>query len=150
MTTPTTPPLTQTTFRVVMGDTDAAGVIYFAAPLHWAERMFTEYLAEIGEGTSAMLRDGRGFPLVHMDVDYFTPFRLDDRVVARLWIDARTTKSFTWLIEFSPPEGPTAIRVRLTQVHIDTIKWKSIPLTPALASLPVNGYEADASSEEQS
>ena len=33
---------------VTMADVDAAGIIYFASPLRWAEKLFTTWAHEMG------------------------------------------------------------------------------------------------------
>ena len=63
-------PLRTERFRVPMGDTDAAQIIYFGAPPRWAERLFTSYLADIGLPTSALLASGHGLPAVDLQVMY--------------------------------------------------------------------------------
>ena len=75
-----TPPLHVDRFRVPMADTDAAQIIYFGAPVRWAERLVTGYLADIGQPTSAMLASGHGMPAVDLHVTYRRPLRLDDQV----------------------------------------------------------------------
>jgi acyl-CoA thioesterase FadM len=53
-------PLVCTSFRVVMADTDAARVIFFGAPVLWAERLVTTWLADVGCGTQDSLTRGFG------------------------------------------------------------------------------------------
>lgn len=120
-----------------MGDTDAARVIYFGAPIRWAECLVTSWLADIGCPTSQALRDGYGLPAVHCELDYGSPLRLDDRVQATLWIDHRSERSVTFRSEFAH-EGETkpAVVVRVTQVQAatDGEQLRAVALLPRLAA----------------
>lgn len=65
--------------RVYYEDTDAAGVVYYANYLRFAERARTEMLRILGI-ESARLGAGRGlsFAVSRCHVDYLKPARLDD------------------------------------------------------------------------
>ena len=67
--------------RVYYEDTDAAGVVYHAGYLRFAERARTEMLRLAGI-TIARLRDDHGLVFAVRDcaVDYLAPARLDDLV----------------------------------------------------------------------
>lgn len=69
---------------VAMQDTDAAGVIYFAAPLTWHESALMGWLRSIGHPISQSLASGYAFPCVHVEADYALPLRVDDPIVIRL------------------------------------------------------------------
>jgi len=130
-------PLARTSFRVAMADTDAARVIYFGAPIRWAERLVTTWLADIGCPTSQALLDGYGLPAVHCELEYASPLRLDDCVHATLWIDHRSQRSVTFRAEFAH-EGETkpAVVVRVTQVQAatDGERLRAVALLPRLAA----------------
>jgi acyl-CoA thioester hydrolase len=65
--------------RVYYEDTDAAGLVYYANYLKFAERARTEMLREQGADHAAMLRStGLGFVVRRCEVDYLRPARLDD------------------------------------------------------------------------
>ena len=66
--------------RIYYEDTDAAGVVYYANYLKYAERARTEYLRDIGVFQSSMLEDGLGFVVRKCEVEYFSPARLDDEI----------------------------------------------------------------------
>lgn len=132
-----TKPLRTHSFGVTMGDTDAAGIIYFGAPVGWAERMITEWLAESGWPLSEQLGSGWGMPAVHLEVDYSRPLRLDDRIVGTLRSHARSAHSVTWRCQFSTEEeGPVAVEVRLTQasVRLQAGGTTLVDLPPGLAA----------------
>lgn len=70
--------------RVYYEDTDAAGVVYYANYLKFAERARTEWLRALGIEQDAMLREqGLGFVVARAEIRYHRPARLDDMV----WVE---------------------------------------------------------------
>jgi acyl-CoA thioester hydrolase len=70
--------------RVYYEDTDAAGIVYYANYLKFAERARTEMLRELGIGHRAMLEaQGVAFAVRRCNVDYMAPARLDDMLEVR-------------------------------------------------------------------
>ncbi|HEX2115007.1 MAG TPA: tol-pal system-associated acyl-CoA thioesterase [Alphaproteobacteria bacterium] len=70
--------------RVYYEDTDAAGIVYYANYLKFAERARTEMLRTIGIGQRE-LRDQKGvaFAVRRCNVDYMAPAKLDDVLEVR-------------------------------------------------------------------
>lgn len=70
--------------RVYYEDTDAAGIVYYANYLKFAERARTEMLRAAGLGQQAM-REAKGvaFAVRRCNVDYMAPARLDDMLEVR-------------------------------------------------------------------
>jgi acyl-CoA thioester hydrolase len=67
--------------RVYYEDTDAAGIVYYANYLKFAERARTEWLREKGVGQRALSEDeGVAFAVRRVSVEYLSPARLDDRL----------------------------------------------------------------------
>ena len=67
--------------RVYYEDTDAAGMVYHANYLRYAERARTEMLRLAGIDHSTLLRDaGIVFTVRNCDIDYTAPARLDDDI----------------------------------------------------------------------
>lgn len=130
-------PLLRRRFRVAVGDTDAAQVIYFAAPTRWAERLSSEWLADAGFPTSKMLIAGFGLPAVRCELTYHSPLRLDDELDATLWLDRLSTRSLTFRSDFALVGAPEpAVRMRLTQVYVRTSRaaLESLPLPEGLVA----------------
>ncbi len=127
-------PLRTDRFRVPMGDTDAAQVIYFGAPPRWAERLFTSYMADSGLPTSAVLASGGGFPAVELRVSYRRPLRLDDEVRGALRVHRRSARSITWQCDFFPGgeftgnEPEVAVQVLITQVSVRMTNGQPLPV----------------------
>lgn len=70
--------------RVYYEDTDAAGVVYYANYLRYAERARSELLREMGTDNSTLLRQhGITFVVKDCAVSYHEPARLDDALQVR-------------------------------------------------------------------
>ena len=103
---------------VTMADVDAAGIIYFATPLRWAERMSTGWLQAIGHSLSSLFASGVTIPAVAVHVDYRSHLKLDDPVRLELSTDAVGTTSFTLCCEaFLGDSGTAAVQSRTTHVY---------------------------------
>lgn len=126
------PPLFTGRFRVTMADTDAAQLIYFGAPLRWAESLLTGYLAGIGVPLSGLLANGLGLPAVRLTVSYRSPLRLDDHVRGELRAHSHSRRAITWRCEmFREGEQPAAVEVLITQVAVQLSDGN-----PAAVALP--------------
>ncbi len=73
--------------RVYYEDTDAAGIVYYANYLRFAERARSEWLRELGAATAGTLKaSGALFVVRRCEIDYLRPARLDDVVVVETQI----------------------------------------------------------------
>lgn len=65
--------------RVYYEDTDAAGIVYYANYLKYAERARTEMLRDLGTENARLLeKEGLAFAVRRCEVDFLKPARLDD------------------------------------------------------------------------
>jgi acyl-CoA thioester hydrolase len=70
--------------RVYYEDTDAAGVVYYANYLKFAERARSEWLRSLGIDQERLLREeGIGFVVARAEIHYRKPARLDNL----LWVE---------------------------------------------------------------
>lgn len=75
--------------RVYYEDTDAAGIVYYANYLKFAERARTEWLRAKGVGQRALSEnEGVAFAVRRLSVEYLMPARLDDALEVRTRIVA--------------------------------------------------------------
>ncbi len=71
----------RTDYRIYYEDTDAAGMVYYANYLKFAERARTEWLRSLGFEQSLLLKDeGIGFVVHHCEIDFLKPAKLDDLI----------------------------------------------------------------------
>lgn len=72
-------PVHRFSVRVYYEDTDAAGIVYYANYLKFAERARSEWLREVdAEGIMAPKASGLVFVVRRCEIDYLQPARLDD------------------------------------------------------------------------
>jgi acyl-CoA thioester hydrolase len=67
-----------TSYRVIYGDTDQMGVVYYANYLQWFERGRSEFLRQLGLPYSTIEQAGFHFPVAEVACRYANPARYDD------------------------------------------------------------------------
>jgi acyl-CoA thioester hydrolase len=69
-----------TSYRVIYGDTDQMGVVYYANYLRWFEKGRSEFLRQIGLPYSMIEQQGFHFPVVEVSCHYKQSARYDELV----------------------------------------------------------------------
>ena len=69
-----------TSYRVIYGDTDQMGVVYYANYLRWFERGRSEWLRQIGLPYSTIEQHGFHFPVSEVQCRYAQSAHYDDVV----------------------------------------------------------------------
>jgi acyl-CoA thioester hydrolase len=69
--------------KVYYHDTDCGGIVYYANYLKFLEESRSEYCLLRGVDLAALMREGTGFPVVHIEVDYKGAARYADTVQVR-------------------------------------------------------------------
>ena len=69
-----------TSYRVIYGDTDQMGVVYYANYLRWFERGRSEFLRQIGLPYSTIEQHGFHFPVTEVTCRYANSARYDDTI----------------------------------------------------------------------
>ena len=98
--------------RVYWEDTDGGGIVYYANYLRFLERARTEWLRARGQSQSELARTaGILFAVVHLELSYLSPARLDDELAvsvevapegrASLRFDQRISRGAKTLVEAS-------------------------------------------------
>jgi len=67
-------------YRVIYGDTDQMGVVYYANYLRWFEMGRTELLRQIGAPYSEVEKRGLFFPVTEVSCRYLRSARFDDEI----------------------------------------------------------------------
>jgi acyl-CoA thioester hydrolase len=94
----------RTSYRVIYGDTDQMGVVYYANYLRWFERGRSEFLRQIGLPYSTVEHGGIHFPVVEVTCRYAESARYDQLV----WIETelaglgRASLSFAYRVRREP------------------------------------------------
>ena len=100
-----------------MADVDAAGIIYYASPLRWAEVLLGDWLEQAGHGIAAMLGRNEAIPVVGVEVRYRAPLSLDDHLRLRLSAQRVGTTSFTTRCDVWGPRGEEDPAVEVAVTH---------------------------------
>jgi acyl-CoA thioester hydrolase len=89
-----------TSYRVIYGDTDQMGVVYYANYMHWFERGRSEFLRQIGLPYAVIEQQGFHFPVVEVSCRYTQSARYDDviRIETQLTEVGRAALSFNYRI----------------------------------------------------
>jgi len=89
-----------TSYRVIYGDTDQMGVVYYANYLRWFERGRSEFLRQIGLPYSTIEQQGFHFPVTEVSCRYANSARYDDiiRIETDLVELGRASLSFNYRI----------------------------------------------------
>lgn len=122
--------------RISMGDVDAAGILYFAAPYPWLEDAFTGWLKQCGHPLSSLLSNGFGCPCVTSATSYHVPLVLDDELSVSLNASSIGRTSFSITIE-ARRVGDQTVAVRSTAWHVWS-EFDGYAVPPAIrpATLP--------------
>jgi acyl-CoA thioester hydrolase len=129
-----------TSYRVIYGDTDQMGVVYYANYLRWFEKGRTEFLRQIGLPYATIEAQGFNFPVVEVTCRYIRSARYDQviRIETQLAELGRAALSFTYRVLREEVDGLLARgttrhasvdksgRVtRIPQTLLDTLKASS-------------------------
>jgi acyl-CoA thioester hydrolase len=89
-----------TTYRVIYGDTDQMGVVYYANYLRWFERGRGELLRACGIPYRSIEQRGMHFPVAELSCRYFRSAHYDDLIVIETRITSvnRASLTFTYRI----------------------------------------------------
>ncbi len=106
--------------RIYYEDTDAAGIVYYANYLKFAERARTEWLRELGHPHRALVEgEGLAFAVRRCAADYVKPARLDDL----LSIESRLTAVGGASLDLSQTvtrDGQRLVAIDLTLACLDS------------------------------
>jgi len=96
--------------RVYYEDTDAAGIVYHANYLRFAERARTEALRDLGIPHAELLRDcNLMFVVRRIKVDYLRPAQLDDSLVIATETVSVRAAAVTLRQDVQGPSGSCAV-----------------------------------------
>lgn len=89
-----------TTYRVIYGDTDQMGVVYYANYLRWFEKGRSELLRQSGIPYVSIERLGMHFPVTEVSCRYFRSAHYDDliKIETRLASFRRASLTFTYRV----------------------------------------------------
>lgn len=89
-----------TSHRVIYGDTDQMGVVYYANYLRWFEKGRSEFLREVGLPYKTIEAQGLHFPVTEVSCRYFKSAHYDDviTIATQLTSLGRASLSFDYAV----------------------------------------------------
>ncbi|NEQ43984.1 MAG: acyl-CoA thioesterase [Leptolyngbya sp. SIOISBB] len=120
--------------RVIrFGDTDAAGVVYFAQILSICHEAYEASLKEAGIALKTFFSRGAiAVPITHTSADFRRPLMCGDAVTVDLTPTQTAVDSFEIQYEVLNAAGKRAAIATTHHVCIDTVTRQRHPLTPEL------------------
>lgn len=85
---------TTLTASISLGDTDAAGVLFYPRLFDLVQRAFEGHMASAGMPIAEMFDAGLLTPVVHCEADYRGPLRLGDEVTVESSVESIGDSSF--------------------------------------------------------
>jgi YbgC/YbaW family acyl-CoA thioester hydrolase len=110
---------------ILMGQVDAAGVVFGPRLLEMAHAAYEAFLFENGWSVQRILDEGWALPIVHLEADFSGPLRLGDLVTVQLSVERLGGSSFTLGYAFVK-QGQVAASAR--SVHVALIAGDKSPL----------------------
>jgi acyl-CoA thioester hydrolase len=103
-------PCNVTSYRVIYGDTDKMGVVYYANYLRWFERGRSEFLRQSGLPYGEVEARGIHFPVVETSCRYARPARYEDLILIETRLDSlsRAALVFSYRIRREGDDTPLA------------------------------------------
>ncbi len=105
--------------RIYLGDTDAAGVVYFAKGLEICHEAYEESLTEAGISLNQMIRQGKiALPIVHAEIDFLRPIFCGDRLQISLDASLISNNEFAIAYQMSPVDNSDKILIKAKTRHV--------------------------------
>ena len=105
--------------RIYLGDTDAAGVVYFAKGLEICHEAYEESLAKAGINLNQMIREGKtALPIVRAEIDFLRPLFCGDLVRVNLTTSLINNSEFAIAYQISPVDNSEQILIKAHTRHV--------------------------------
>ena len=105
--------------RIYLGDTDAAGVVYFAKGLEICHEAYEESLAKAGINFNKMIREGKtALPIVRAEIDFLHPLFCGDLVQINLAASLVNNSEFAIAYQISPVDNSEQILIKADTRHV--------------------------------
>ena len=105
--------------RVYLGDTDAAGVVYFAKGMEICHEAYEESLATSGISLKQMLREREiALPIVHAQIDFLSPLFCGDRITVILTSDRLSSNEFATNYQIFPATNLERVLIKAQTRHV--------------------------------
>ena len=105
--------------RIYLGDTDAAGVVYFAKGLEICHEAYEESLAKAGINLNQMIREGKtALPIVRAEINFLRPLFCGDLIRVNLTTSLVSNSEFAIAYQISPVDNSEQILIKADTRHV--------------------------------
>ena len=120
--------------RIYLGDTDAAGVVYFAKGMEICHQAYEESLATSQISLQQMLEEKQNaLPIVRAEIDFLRPLFCGDRIFVNLIGKLSNTTEFALDYQiYSSESNKPAVVAQTRHVCIDPHQRNRIELPPSI------------------
>lgn len=101
---------------VSLPDTDAFTVLYWGAPVDWAQSGYENLMRTIGHPIEEALHQDWDIPVANMVIEYYQPLRLGDRIDVETSVVEVGNRSMRMESRVLREDGSIAVRV--ARVHV--------------------------------
>lgn len=104
---------------VYLGDTDAAGVVYFAGVMNICHEAYEESLAKVGITLQQFLTNSTiVLPIVHAEVDFFQPMFCGDRLLVNMVCKQLSSHKFAIDYQIFSATASTSLLAKGNTIHV--------------------------------
>ena len=117
--------------RVIYGDTDQMGVVYYANYLRFLERGRTEFLRTLGHDQNELMKEGVAFAVRSVSAEFRKPAKLDDLLTVETEIASlgRAQVTFAQCVR---RDHELLLDAKIRVACIDPARGKPIPMPRAI------------------
>ena len=131
--------------RILLRDTDAAGIVFFASYYAMAHECYEMALSAHGLHLGELLNRYM-LPIAHSEANYFYPLRLSQSIQLQMGYEKKSERSFTLKYRFILLEDPLSPKLcaELKTVHVHVVNGKSASLPTEIISFldSIGEYQA--------
>ncbi|SIS74499.1 MULTISPECIES: acyl-CoA thioesterase [Alicyclobacillus] len=113
--------------RVAFGDTDASGILHFAAPLRYLEVGEREAMRTLGVRVGDFRRGGYELPRVRLTCEYHHPLYYDDEIEVLTRCERIGRSSINWRFEIYRG-SVVCVTAEMTVVLVDSVTRRPLPI----------------------
>lgn len=121
--------------KIMMHDTDAAGLLFFSNQLKLAHNAYEGLLEHIGFGFPELVREKKFFlPIVHTEADFTLPLFVGDLIEVQVVVEKVGKSSFTLGYTFLNTSQKAVGTVQTVHVSVNAKEHTKIPIPQELRS----------------
>jgi 4-hydroxybenzoyl-CoA thioesterase len=118
----------KTSLLVRFGDLDAAGIAYYPRLVNFLHEAFEDFFtSHVGRPFPQVLKEGLGFPIVKLEIEFLSPVHHGDKLEVALVIE-RVGRASVGIRYEATVAGRAVFKARSTVVAVDMKTFRSVPV----------------------